>query len=384
MPDKQITDLPAINQLQAEDLLVVARVGDIDPAKKMTGTQLMTFVNETAAPILSAAQQSAENAEQSAQESSGYALQSQQSASDAGLSKNAAELAQSAAETAKTGAVEAQTAIENMKVAAQKGDTTSVEKSIVQGVVNLLFTLEKGDKGDQGVKGDTGDGITNISKTSGSGAPGTTDTYTITMSSGTTYTFTVYNGANGEGAGDMTVAVYDPTGKATDIFAYVDGKIAEIPTPDVSAQIQEHNTSETAHNDIRTALDGKETAGAAATVQGNLDTHIVNKNNPHGVTAAQIGATVTTNQTVTLLSSGWTAHTDGRQKQTVSVTGITADTPVVIVDCDLTTADVDAKAQILEAWLLPAAQDVTQGNGTLTFYATETPTINIPVNVGVV
>lgn len=55
-------------------------------------------------------------------------------------------------------------------------------------------------------KGDTGNGIANIAKTS---TQGLVDTYTITMTDGTTYTFTVTNGQNGSGSGDMTKAVYD-------------------------------------------------------------------------------------------------------------------------------------------------------------------------------
>lgn len=51
--------------------------------------------------------------------------------------------------------------------------------------------------------------------------------------------------------GDMKAEIYDPEGKATDIFAYVDDKIAEIPTPDVGEQIGEHNSAEDAHEDIR-------------------------------------------------------------------------------------------------------------------------------------
>lgn len=39
------------------------------------------------------------------------------------------------------------------------------------------------------------------------------------------------------------------------VTAYVDEKIAEIPTPDVSSQINEHNTSNTAHNDIRETIE---------------------------------------------------------------------------------------------------------------------------------
>lgn len=49
----------------------------------------------------------------------------------------------------------------------------------------------KGDKGDQGVQGETGNGIASIEKT---GTSGGVDTYTITMTDGTTYDFTVTNG----------------------------------------------------------------------------------------------------------------------------------------------------------------------------------------------
>jgi hypothetical protein len=54
----------------------------------------------------------------------------------------------------------------------------------------------KGEKGDvgKGEKGDVGNGIRGVAKSGGTGAPGTTDTYTITMTDGTTSTFTVYNG----------------------------------------------------------------------------------------------------------------------------------------------------------------------------------------------
>lgn len=41
--------------------------------------------------------------------------------------------------------------------------------------------------------------------------------------------------------------------------AYADEKIAAIPTPDVSGQINTHNTDAAAHSDIRTALNGKAT-----------------------------------------------------------------------------------------------------------------------------
>ena len=49
----------------------------------------------------------------------------------------------------------------------------------------------------QGPRGETGNGIQSIRKTAGNGAPGTTDTYTITMTDGTSAAFSVYHGADG-------------------------------------------------------------------------------------------------------------------------------------------------------------------------------------------
>lgn len=168
--------------------------------------------------------------------------------------------------------------------------------------------------GKDGADGKDGNSIQSIDRTAGNGAPGTTDTYTVTLTDGSTSTFDVYNGADGTGAGDMTATVYDPNGKKTDIYkyvddavsaggggggvagvssfngragavtpqngdytaamvgadasgsaanalndakAYTDGKISAIPTPDVSGQIGAHNADNTAHGDIRAAIPSK-------------------------------------------------------------------------------------------------------------------------------
>lgn len=86
---------------------------------------------------------------------------------------------------------------------------------------------------------------------------------------------------------------------------------------------------------------------------------------------------------ITLTTGAWVEGSDGRFYQTVAVTDVAADTKVVMVDVDLSTNDADAKVAYLEAWAHPAANEVTQGNGTLTFYAWEQPVSNIPINVGV-
>lgn len=135
----------------------------------------------------------------------------------------------------------------------------------------------------------------------------------------------------------------------SDAKKYADQKVSSIPTPDVSGQIGTHNTDSSAHSDIRNAISN---ATAKYTA-------------------------------VTLAASAWTMGADERYYQTVSVPNVTAATKVVMVDVDLTTSDVDAKVAYLEAWALPSANEVKQGNGNLTFYAWEVPASNILVNVGV-
>ena len=80
-------------------------------------------------------------------------------------------------------------------------------------VFAFAFTNLKGEKGDtgdtgpqgiQGIQGEPGTDVDSIARTSGTGAPGTTDTYTMYDSAGGAIgTFTVYNGANGTGSGDF-------------------------------------------------------------------------------------------------------------------------------------------------------------------------------------
>lgn len=62
------------------------------------------------------------------------------------------------------------------------------------------------------LSGFQGVGIARIERTAGNGAAGTTDTYTIFLTDNRTYDFTVYNGADGTGAGDMMASAYDKKG----------------------------------------------------------------------------------------------------------------------------------------------------------------------------
>lgn len=59
---------------------------------------------------------------------------------------------------------------------------------------------EQGATGPAGADGEDGVGIVSIDLISGTHAPGTTDTYRITLSDGSYYDFGVYNGADGQGS----------------------------------------------------------------------------------------------------------------------------------------------------------------------------------------
>lgn len=120
----------------------------------------------------------------------------------------------------------------------EKGDTGETGPQGIQGETGPQgpqgIQGEKGDTGEtgpqgpqgiQGEKGETGSYISSIQRASGTGAAGTIDEYTITMTDGSTHAFQVYNGADGQGSGDMLKSIYDPQNKNTDIFAYVDGAI---------------------------------------------------------------------------------------------------------------------------------------------------------------
>lgn len=206
---------------------------------------------QSAKTAAESAQEAAESAKDAAADSSTAAGQK---ATQAAQSAEDAASAKSAAETAKTDAQAARDAIVNMIVDAvtvETGKPATVEKSLVDNVYKLVFGLPRGKTGAPGPRGATGNGISDIALKSGNHAPGTSDVYTITLTDGTTFDFSVYNGANGQGAGDMLASVYDPQGKHQDIFKYVDDAIGEIPTPDVSAQIKAHNESEAAHPYIR-------------------------------------------------------------------------------------------------------------------------------------
>lgn len=250
----QAAQTAADNAAKSETAAKAAQTGAANAQKAAESAQTGAQTAKTAAESAQEAAESAKNAAAGSSTAAGQkATQAAQSAEDAASAK-------SAAETAKTDAQAARDAIVNMIVEAvtlETGKPATVSKSLVDNVYKLAFGLPRGNTGATGPQGATGNGISGIALKSGTHAPGTSDVYTITLTDGTTFDFAVYNGANGQGAGDMLASVYDPQGKHQDVFKYVDDEIAKIPTPDVSAQIKAHNEDKTAHPDIRAKIPTK-------------------------------------------------------------------------------------------------------------------------------
>lgn len=250
----QAAQTAADNAAKSETAAKAAQAG-------AANAQSAAEVAKTGAQNAKTAAESAREAAESAKDAAaGSSTSAGQKAAQAAQSAEDAASAKSAAETAKTDAQAARDAIVNMIVEAvtlETGKPATVTKSLVDNVYKLVFGLPRGNTGATGPQGATGNGISGIALKSGNHAPGTSDVYTITLTDGTTFDFEVYNGANGQGTGDMLASVYDPRGKRTDVYKYVDDAIGKIPTPDVSVQIKAHNEDKTAHPDIRAKIPTK-------------------------------------------------------------------------------------------------------------------------------
>lgn len=239
-----------------------------------TGAETAKAAAETAQEAAESAKADAESAKAAAESS---ATSSAASATDAS--------------TSATAATNARDAILNMIVSAitlNTGEPATVEKSVVDEVFKLTFGLPRGEKGEVG---SPGRGITSITLKSGTHAAGTLDTYTITFTDNTTYDFQVTNGANGfsptittsksgkvttvtvvdvngtqsftindgadgKGSGDMQSSVYDQTGKAQDIFAYVDNAIKGV-TIETDATPTQNSTNPVQSGGVYTELEKK-------------------------------------------------------------------------------------------------------------------------------
>ena len=236
----------------------------------------------------------------------------------------------------------------------------------------------KPSRGDPGAKGDPGsagsDGISPVvSVETISGGHRITITDAERAQS-----FDVLDGASGSGSGDMAKAVYDPKGKAQDIFSYADTKYSKpsggIPKKDLASAVQ--TSLGKADSALQSVPSTYRTASAQDTIDNGKQAKITAsgllKGNGSGSVSAAVKGTdyaaPSVGVSVTLRASGWDADA---KTQTVSVAGVTATANCII------TAAPDSYMVYAEAGVRCTAQ----GAGTLTFACETVPTANVAANV---
>lgn len=273
--------------------------------------------------------------------------------------------------------------------------------------------LDNGDfVGATGPAGSTGaDGVSPtvaVSKT------GKVATVTITDKDGE-HTFTVNDGADGSGSGDMMKATYDSNGNgivdnAEKLEGYAASYFAQATHSHAIADVNGLQAALNATGDMKKSvydadgdgvvdnakkLDGKTAAQFAAaqhtqaigTINGLQDAldgkaaaaHAHAIADVTGLQAALDGKATAALYTLTLPSSGWTGD-DAPYAQEVAVTGITAaDTPLVDI---VQTGTEDTDEPMREAW--GVVTRIVAGADKITAYASEKPAVNIPIQLKVV
>lgn len=268
MADKSIVDLTQATQITNDDLFVLQQGSE---AKKLKGETLLDFVTLSVISVSVTTLPAGSQATASYSKSTGV-LSLGIPQGDKGATGDPGPKGETGAtgdpgpkgETGATGATGPAGPANMLSIGTvSSGDTAAatITGTAPEQVLNLV--LPKGDKGNPGSpgsKGDTGDdgnGIASITLKSGTHAAGTSDTYTITMTDGTTFDFSVYNGADGQGAGDMLKSVYDPGNKAQDVFQYVDDAVANV---DVSGKLDKpaNDATATAGQLLTKTADGQE------------------------------------------------------------------------------------------------------------------------------
>lgn len=404
----QAAQTAATNAAKSETAAKAAQTAAANAQKAAESAQTGAQAAKTAAESAQEAAESAKDAAAGSSTAAGQkATQAAQSAEDAASAK-------SAAETAKTDAQAARDAIANMIVEAvtlETGKPATVTKSLVDNVYKLVFGLPRGDTGAPGPKGAPGNGISGIALKSGTHAPGTSDVYTITLTDGTTYDFAVYNGANGDGAGDMLASMYDPQGKRTDVFGYVDDAINGLPSQegeleelDFSGKLDKTGdgsevtaaflAAETRENiatgeklsvlfgkvakwfsdlgslAFKSTVSKSDLAQDVQTSLGKADSAL--QSAPVTSVDGKTGAVTTPMRKVTLAVASWNNST---MQQTVTCTGVLADKTKQMIVCAAVDESYDS------AWNTCYVQCVGRAAGKLTFQCDEVPTVAVEVFV---
>lgn len=201
------------SRASAEESRVAAESARVSAEESRASAESSRVIAESERESAESTRESAESARQASESARESAEETRQANESARVSAEASRVsAESSRVSAEASRVSAEALREakwnNASATAVTGDVNADVVITDSGVV-FNFAIprglkgDKGDKGDIGDTGNTGNGISSMTLVSGTHAAGTVDTYRLTFTDGTYQDFTVYNGANGEGAGDM-------------------------------------------------------------------------------------------------------------------------------------------------------------------------------------
>ena len=219
--------------VSAKDIVVSAKdtvlaASDVAVSAKDTtlaARDIAVSAKDTAVSSATSASDSASVATSKATEAGTKATEAAMSASDALASKIAAEFAEEKIENMTTTSVGLDSDAEpyanktetatgfNIEFGIPHGEQGPKGETGPQGIQGPKGDTgpqgpkgETGPQGIQGERGETGNGILSVEKTA---TVDNVDTYTITFTNGTTYSYQVTNGEDGQGSGDMLKSRYD-------------------------------------------------------------------------------------------------------------------------------------------------------------------------------
>lgn len=219
----------------------VLDVTELEESARQLRNETETYADQVNADkeIVNAAKTSAQASQQAAALSETNAGSSEQAAlaaqTAAALAQQGAEAANTSAQSAKQDAISAKQAAETASSSAvsSSASASASATSAAQSATSAQQFSGKPPRPDQTTKtwwiwdaenevyvdshigseiaGPQGVGITDIELISGDHSPGTADIYAVELTDGTSYNISVWNGRNGEGAGDVLGISFDLT-----------------------------------------------------------------------------------------------------------------------------------------------------------------------------
>lgn len=148
----------------------------------------------------------------------------------------------------------------------QPDNTVAIISTEINEADNAKLYIKNGAKWEflSDLSGFPGVGVQSFELTSGNHAPGTTDTYTITLTDGRKQTISVYNGADGQGSGDFMASGSVPM---TGTLKMGGNRIANVGAPVENTDAVRKADLDEAVNNVKITTDAVPTQGSVNPVQ---------------------------------------------------------------------------------------------------------------------